>query len=818
MSVSRRAKGAASEPPRPEAMSARPVWQQLLLAALLLWIVLACVVPEITLQRQIFTSPDYESPSYFGAAGKAALAAGEYPLWNPFLFLGMPSFSSLAFTPWVYPVSEVLAALTKLPMAPPLLWLVFYLVAAGFGVFLLLRDRGCGFWPSLVGGAAFMLMPHLMSMGVFGHGSKLASVAYLPYLTLLALRIRDGDRRPLWIGLFGLVFGLQLLRGHPQIAFYGVLLLGVFLIVEVVASLRSGTPRGELRRFAVGLAAGGLLGAGIASVMLLPVKAYAPESIRGAAEGGGAAYQYATNWSFSLSEMATLWLPSAAGFGEGTYVGTMPFTNFPNYLGQASLLFGIAALLLLRGRLLTFALALSVLALLVSFGRNAPLVYDLFYRYLPYFNRFRVPVMILVLQQLCAALVVGLGSAALLGRLPSGFAWRRPPAGREADRALVATIAIAVVTALLVQPWSGALASRVGANPRLSPEGRAVYAEVARHLLQGDGLRIGLLLVAHAVVVVLAWRRRLPFDVAGVLLVALTAIDLGVVDRKMVAPEHTWPGVAARTAAAHSLEPQATPLVQFLQKQPRDGAAPLRILPAGPGFMNNEWMAFGIASAGGYHPAKLARFEQLVNTSQQTIDPHLLDLFAVRYVVLPQRLQQTSLAPVYEGADGVVYENPRAMPRAWVTGAWEHTAPGEPCKARLLGDDFDRSHIVLLESDPLPAPDPGATGTAQVQSFSANKVGLEVTASAPALVVLAEAYHSGWRAKVDGKPVPVWPADAVLRAVAVPAGTSHVEFEFVDPALRRGLAVSCVSLVIVLGLVGSTWIRSRRRRTSGAVA
>lgn len=814
-SAPQRATAAFAEPPA-DRVARRPAWQQHVLAAVILAIVLACVFPEIALQRQVFVSPDAEAPAYFAAAGDAARAAGEYPLWNPYLFLGMPSFGSLTYTPWVYPPSQLLAAVARLPLAPPMSWLLFYFLAAGFGMFLLVRAWRTGFWPPLLAGVAFMLMPHLVSMGVFGHGSKLASVAHLPYLALLALRIRDGERRLLWVGLYSVVLGLQLLRGHPQIAFYGGIMLVVLAIVEIVAGIRNRRPRRELVHFGAGLALGTALGTAIAAVLVLPVRAYAPDSIRGAAAGGGAAYQYATNWSFSVREIATLWLPSAAGFGEGTYVGTMPFTNFPNYVGQASLLFGIAALVLLRGRAIVFLVALSLLALAVSFGRNLPLAYNFFYEFVPYFNRFRVPVMILVLQQLCAAALAGLGLAALCGRLPHGLAWRRPPSAGDRTRMLVAAAALGAGLLVVAQPWSAAIAERVAASARLPDAARGAYADVARRLLQGDALRVALLLVLHAAAVFWVWKRRLPLDVAGAACVLATAVDLGVVDRKLVAPQHTWPGVESRVQPKPAQVAVATPLVRFLEQQPRPGAAPIRILPAGPGFMDNRWMAFGIASAGGYHPAKLARFEHLVDTRQQTLDPRLLDLFAVQYVVLPERLQQTTLEPAYAGDDGVVYANPRALPRAWVTGRWERTQPGDACKARLVADDFARDATVLLEADPLPAPDPAAHGSARITAFSANRVELAVESSAPALVVVAEAYHRGWRARVDGRETPVWPADCVLRAVAVPAGTSRVEMRFVEPALQRGLWVSLAAFVTALALVAAG-LRTRGRTPAGAL-
>src|SRR5262249_1969923 len=122
-----------------------PAWQQTLAALALLWVALALVFPEIVIERQIYISPDFQTPAYFAATGRAALASGEYPLWNPYIFLGMPSFASLTYTPWVDPVSEVLSLLARLPLAPPLLWLIFYQLAAGLGVYLLLRDRDAGF-------------------------------------------------------------------------------------------------------------------------------------------------------------------------------------------------------------------------------------------------------------------------------------------------------------------------------------------------------------------------------------------------------------------------------------------------------------------------------------------------------------------------------------------------------------------------------------------------------------------------------------------------------------------------------------------------
>jgi hypothetical protein len=125
-----------------------------------------------------------------------------------------------------------------------------------------------------------------------------------PYLALLALRLRQPGRRALWIGLLALTVGLLLLRGHPQIAFYGLLMLGILGLVEIIGAWRRHVPRAEIGRFAGGLAGGVVLGGALAAALLLPVREYAPESIHGSSEARHA-YHYATNWSLSRSEIAT---------------------------------------------------------------------------------------------------------------------------------------------------------------------------------------------------------------------------------------------------------------------------------------------------------------------------------------------------------------------------------------------------------------------------------------------------------------------------------------------------------------------------------
>ncbi len=780
-----------------------PAWAEHVAALALLALVLGCVFPEIAWQRLVFHAADYDTPSSFAAAGRRALAAGEYPLWNPYLFLGMPSFASLSFTPWVFPPAELLSLLGRLPFMPPLGWLLVYFAAAGYGVFVLLRSLRCSFWPALVGGILFMLTPHVVSMGVFGHGSKLACVAFLPWLLWAALQLRHASRRLGWTALSALLLGLLVLRGHPQIAFYALLLLAFYGAVEILGSWRQRTERPALRAFAGCLALAIVLGLALGAVLLLPVRGYAPESIRGRAEGGGASYEFATGWSLSLAETTTFVLPSAMGYGEGTYVGDMPFTNFPNYLGQAALLGTIAAFVFLRGRFLLYLAVLLVFALLTSFGKNMPVLFDLLYAHLPYFNKFRVPVMILVLFQLATSIAAGLGLAALLGETPWLTARRRPTSAKTLRTLLLAAGAGAAFLLLVALVRGGTLASRLATSPRLPEPVRAAYAPVARDLVRGDGLRVALFLFLEAGLVAAAASRRLPLAAAGAGLALVASLDLAWVDRRMVRPDHTWPGVESRVGPRRAVTPLDAGLVRFLLDHNPDAPAPPRILPLGDLFRSNAWMEQGISSVGGYHPAKPTRVQLLLEAADHITRSPVVDMLSVQHIVTPEPLSGGPEAS-YSGPGGAVYTNLKALPRAWVVGRWRLPAGGT-CVAAL--PQLDPQHEVFLETEPVPAPEANATGSARVLAFASNRVELEVQASAPALLVLAEAYHSHWQARVNGEARPVLAANCVLRAVAVPAGTSRVEFVFVDPALRAGLTMTGAAALGIAGLALGAWRR-----------
>jgi hypothetical protein len=254
-------------------------------------------------------------------------------------------------------------------------------------------------------------------------------------------------------------------------------------------------------------------------------------------------------------------------------------------------------------------------------------------------------------------------------------------------------------------------------------------------------------------------------------------------------------------------------MAQFLLQQHPEQIEPVRVMPIGTWFNSNHWMSHGISSVGGYHPAKLSRIHALLLDEQLLYTLSCARVLGVQYVVAQERIETT--APlVWEGVEGAVYAFPEPASRAWVTGRWTQSPGAAGCLGLLFGSSMDPQQVVVLDRAPSAAVDSTAVGSARITEYAINRVALQVQSSAPGLLVLRDAYHSGWRATVNATAAPVLEADCLLRAIEIPSGTSEVVFEFEHPGLAAGLRLTLGALLIILVLIG-VGIGRRRRLSSG---
>lgn len=752
----------------------------------------------VLLEGFTFVSPDATAPLGFVRVGEQALARGEYPLWNPYVFCGMPSFAGLAYNPWIYPPDWPLALVQKVLPLPGLTWLVLYYFLGGLGLYLLCREWGAHRWGALFGGLAFLSVPNLVAVGAHGHGSQLVESAYIPWVLWLTARyLRAGKLSDLaWLAL---IAGFQLLRGHVQIGYYTWLAAGLYAVVELARPAAG--PLWERARRLGGVTAAFVLAAGLAAFLYLPVREYAKYSIRGAGDGGGLTFEYATSWSFHPVEIVTFLVPGFAGFGGVTYWGGMPFTDYPHYMGLAVLLLAaIGVAVAPRRSLVVFLLLLGALALGLSFGKNSVL-YRLFFEYLPYFNKFRVPVMILVLLQVATAAAAALGLTACL----SGGE-KKP----SLDRGLLAATGVAALVlalGLLPDLWRGAYTGWVEALRPGFPEAnlRVAFEGAAR-----DATRAGLLGLVALGGLLLARRGALPLSAAAAGVLAVTAVDLWIVDQRIIDPVLGPPSSASR-------ESERDDVVSFLEGRAADG--PFRIVPVQE-FQSNRYAGFAIASLGGYHAAKpkladeyiqrgahFAPLAHLVNERGWQEDA-FWNVANVRYAVVPGTLPEGSpLVPVHQGSQ-IVFENPRALSR--VSLAWHYeVVPGESQLARLLEPAHDEHAVVLVDRAPAGEPGPPG-GSVRITHYDLNRVEMESETPHPALVRFADLYFPGWQARVDGQPADILRADHAFRAILVPAGRHRIEWVYESSAMRLGLGVTAAAAASIALLFVFSALRGRK--------
>jgi hypothetical protein len=785
--------------PRPIGITTR--WAAVLLALLTI-----ALFHQVALEGQTFVAPDATAPVGFVRMGEQSLYHDhEYPLWNPYVFLGMPSFASGAYNPLIYPPDWPLALIAKVVPLPDQTWLLLYYFLGAFFFFLMAREWGARSEGALLGAVAWMFAPNLVAVGSHGHGSQLVNSAYIPLLLWLTTRwlSRGGLQN---LGGLALAGGFQMLRGHAQIAFYTWLAVGLYTSIDLVADLRprpEGTPAApplptKLARAAGVVAAMGLAFA-IAGFYNLPLRDYAQYSIRGGGPGGGVGIDYATAWSLSGRELPTIVVPGAVGFGGSTYWGTMPFTDYPNaYVGMITAALALLGLLA-WSRARAFAVAIALVALMISFGRHFPL-YGFLYQHLPLFNKFRVPVMILVLFQLGVALGAAWGWSAVIEPSP------RSERVRRTLLAIGAALALLLVLGAVGQgAWrDGYLAAVHAARPDLPPDA----AELAFRGFISDLLRVSLLGLAALAIALLAFRRSLSPVVASALASILLLLEIWPVSARVVGP-------VVGPRVPHVLDQGRDDVVEFLEKQGPPGS--FRIWPIAE-IQSNRFAGFGVASIGGYHAAKPRLFQDLVD-SMVVPSPQApvafplpwMRLLAIRYLVSQESIEVPWLRSVYQGS-AIVFENAMALPRATLVGYYR-VAPSAAAALDSVGRaGYDPVHMTWLTSDPHLA-----LGGAVVEGARAtitesrlNRVAVDVDAPAPALLRLADLWYPDWVATVDGRRAPILRVDYALRAVPVAAGRHHVEFRFESKAARDGLLLSCAGLAAALLLLAFGWWRTRR--------
>jgi hypothetical protein len=806
-----------------------PLTQDLLCTAVLLGLIFA-IFQDIIFNNMVFSTAGDTAAAHSWAKAIEHIEQTEHisPLWIPYIFGGIPIASSLLFPVNVNYLETILHAVGRIVfLGAELHWFVLHYFLMGLSMYLLARQLNFTSIPSLIAAVTVMLNPYAIGLAQGGHGSKLMTLSIIPFFLLFTINLFQ-RRDLLSLGLLSAALGTLLLNRHPQIAFYGLLFVGCYALYDVFLTRREPSRAlVNLLLFVVAIA----IGFALYMYEFLPTQEYAQYSIRGGGEAGagGLSYDYATNWSFHPMEMLNYLIPSFFGFESPYYWGWMPFTDTTVYVGIVPVLFGILALVYARRKETIFLVLFSAFILLIAFGKHLPIVYDLLFNYLPYFNKFRAPSMILHVMPMTVGLLAAYGYTAF-----TNFGDRLQDIYLAPIRKRF-MICAAIVGAILVIGFigntvvfditSGSMFQKPEGDelPRLIqqqynlPAANALQAakRIRFDILGKDYVKFAIITGAAIGLIVLYLKRTFTSFTLGLGMLTILAVDLLIISTKFINPK-------PRADFERAFIPDAT--VKFLKSD----TSLYRIYPVGNLFMDNTWMYHTIPSIGGYSPAKVKIFQEMIDSvglhpPKLPLNMNILNMLNVKYVVVPGQLPETEMRLVNMDQTKrlVTYENPRVLPRAWFVDDVIVASTRSEVFDHLNSSQFQPARQAILEKSPARQPMKSDSTAVRMKSFGTHKITLNTFCTNPSLLVLSEVYYpAGWKASIDGAETEIYKTNYVLRSVLVPAGTHTVEFVFEPSVYNQGLLITnaawgVTALLILIGLYRVPIIRGKfsKKRT-----
>lgn len=770
-------------------------------------------------------------------------ATGEDAQWTGRMFGGMPAFLINV----KYPAQAVKGTIGKIVKVvdTPASFLFFSMTAMWIAMLLF----GLSPWVGLVAALAYGFSTYFMLIIGAGHITKMWALVYAP---LMMAGVYCTLRRNAWAGaaLTALFTSLEIGANHPQITYYFVIAMAALWISEGIIALRSKRGRDFARRTAL-LVAAGVAAVGSNFAPLWYTWQHTKETTRGGselvAEGAhgdeGLDLQYATAWSYGKTETLNTLVPDFMGGASSDtfapdgpvaealrpygmeqaaqymprYWGDQPYTAGPTYLGAAVIFLALTALFLLPARQRWWIVAATLLTLFMAWGSNMMWLTELLMRYLPGYNKFRTVSMALVVAQWTLPLLAALGTGIAIERSEQTDL-------KRLTRAVIRSAAICAALLLILiaggrslfdfgMQHDGASLSeqfrqmlleqggdeyvKQGVHESMGWSVASAMADERAAVMRADAWRsLAFIILAAGAMLLYARRKVIRSGTAlCIVLTLIVAADLVTVDTRYL----SWKSfVPARTARI--LPTEADKLIM----QDKDPA--YRVLNTSVSTFNDATTSYFHRSVGGYHGAKLSRYQDIIDRYLSKGDEGVLDMLNVRYVIGPSAT-----------ADDVA-TRPTANGAAWTVRSVVRAA--SPEEEITLTGQVDTKHEAVMSDEFLPENYNFSDGTVTLEEYRPNYLRYTTRSEGNALAVFSEIYtREGWRAYIDGEEVRPLRADYILRALELPAGSHTVEWRYRAPHWNAIEAVTLIFSIAVLAAFIITVIiviRNERRQTTEA--
>ncbi len=751
-------------------------------------------------------------------------ATGERTFWTNSIFSGMPTYLigpsyKNNFTTNVQSfISKVLPNPTDTVF---LLFICFYILMLAFDVSPTI---------ALIGSFAFMLSSFNFINIDAGHVGKGNAIAYIP-LVLAGIQITLHKNKLLGALLTGIAMSLELTAGHVQITYYLLFIVVAWMLSEVIYAIKD-------KKF-VHLAVCGIFllvatGIGVATnaTNLMATEEYGKYSIRGKSEltktpdgtsnadnaSDGLDKDYALQYSYLPLEPLTILVSNIYGgaqYGELStssetfqtlkqngvpnakqvvqsmprYWGAQPFTAGPTYYGAIICYLFVLGLFLVRGREKWWILAVSLLAIFLSMGRYFSLVTDFFFDHVPMYNKFRSVTFILAITQTTFPL---LGVLAL--RNISNGSIKKEDIKKAVLRSFYIVGGLLAVFMLMpellfnmlgIEKAEGVADYFVSRADSQLPEWlRAAIAEDRKSMLQMDALRSFVFIGLAVGTLWFFMQGKLKQLYAIGIIVALVVVDLWQVDKRYL-NDKDYQSKKKKTQEVVA-KTQTDELI-LMDKDPN-----FRVYNTTQNLTQDALTSYYHKSIGGYHGAKMRRYQELIEYQLAKGNPETFNMLNVKYFIIGDSLN--NLYP---------QRNPDANGNAWFVKSFTvvDNADAEMDSLNNLQTKYaaiidkrfaDQVKDLQITTD--------SSNYIKLLSYAPNKLVYEYSATSDQLAVFSEMYYDkGWNATIDGQAASHLRCDYVLRGMKVPAGKHTIEFKFEPEVVAKGESISLISSILLYG-------------------
>ena len=829
------------------------------LVAVVIFIVLALVYVSPVLDGKVINAGDTKSWEGMYQECKEYNESGNYSWWTGSMFSGMPNYQ---IGGGKYPSPAVKINFRAMAQ----LWfpITIALILAYFlGYFILLRAFKVNEWLSIVGAIAIALSSYFIFIIPAGHNTKAQALAFLPVIIggfYLIFQKQYG-----WGIILTMVYTSFSVMLHPQMTYYIFMLIGMMAVAELYIHIREKRWKDLMVGIAAFVFAFGV-GVGVQSIGYMINREYATETMRGGHselakeedainKTSGLSLSYITQYSYGIGETATLLIPGARGYASAYNVGTdskvysamvhngmpkrqaaeyckgMPTywggdegTSGPVYVGAIVCFLFVLGLLIVKGPYKWALLVATIFSILLSWGYNFMPLTEFFAQYFPMYTKFRAVESILVVAEITIPLLGFLALKEIMDQKQQKTYDKKQMIQKiYISAGITAGLCVFALIASFFLDYSWGRDADIFAQ---WPEwlSSAIVAERAS-IYRASAFRSLIFVLLGAGLVWLYVSEKLKFGYFVAILGVLVLADMWTIDRKFFNDSNFVSQKQDKNYFAE--QPWETEILSRSKDDPSYRVYNITN-PQGP--FNDSRTSYRFKSIGGYHAAKLRRYQDL-------IDAHIFDETNAMLKSIRQTGDQLFFMPsdttdypvlnmlnmkyaVVGNDQPMVVENPNAFGNAWfVDSVVVVNNPNEESDALKTIDLHNTLVTDVKFADFVKDVNPSYDETAKIKltKYAPDYVEYDYTAAKDGIAVFSEIYYPyGWNAYIDGQPADHFRANYALRAMNVPAGQHHIRFEFRPATVEKWGKVSVVCSYIIyltiLGIVGCGIYRVVRKR------